>query len=402
MVTVTSNYSSARHRASVGEGYDGVVRVSTNGYYGSGVLLYDGRAVLTAAHLFSHGGTASTMVHLETLSGTQSIAASRVLLNPNYDSVNISNDLALVWLSSSAPTDAERYDLYRDADELGQSFAMVGYGLTGIGATGAIASAESTPVRHIALNRFEAMGEDLLKLPYQSISWRPLPGTQLIADFDSGTVTNDALGALLGLTDTGLGSDEGVIAQGDSGGPAFINGQLAGIASYTTSLSTFSASPDVNNAADSSFGEVAAWQRVSTYQQWIDQSLRASYPDAPERIAEVKKEVAEGNSGVHYAYFMLSFSGTREAADTWISVDYRTRDGTATAGEDYLATAGTLILYPDELQAVIPVEIIADQLDEPNETFYLDISNPVGGTFSEGVITLTAVRTIVDDDALLA
>jgi hypothetical protein len=32
------------------------------------------------------------------------------------------------------------------------------------------------------------------------------------------------------------------------------------------------------------------------------------------------------------------------------------------------------------------------------EYFYLDIFNPVGGSFGEGVVKLTAVRTIIDDD----
>jgi hypothetical protein len=44
------------------------------------------------------------------------------------------------------------------------------------------------------------------------------------------------------------------------------------------------------------------------------------------------------------------------------------------------------------------VEIIADTLPEPDESFYLDVFNPVGATFGQGVVQLTAVRTIVNDD----
>jgi hypothetical protein len=44
------------------------------------------------------------------------------------------------------------------------------------------------------------------------------------------------------------------------------------------------------------------------------------------------------------------------------------------------------------------VEIIADTTPEPDETFYLDVFNPVGATFGEGVVQLTAVRTILNDD----
>jgi hypothetical protein len=51
-----------------------------------------------------------------------------------------------------------------------------------------------------------------------------------------------------------------------------------------------------------------------------------------------------------------------------------------------------------ENQAVIPVEIIGDTLSEADETFFLDVFNPVGGSFGEDVVKLTAVRTIVNDD----
>ena len=50
---------------------------------------------------------------------------------------------------------------------------------------------------------------------------------------------------------------------------------------------------------------------------------------------------------------------------------------------------------------MIPVEIIGDNQAEVDETFYLDISNPVGGSFGDGVVKLTAMRTIVNDDGSL-
>ena len=74
---------------------------------------------------------------------------------------------------------------------------------------------------------------------------------------------------------------------------------------------------------------------------------------------------------------------------------------TAKAGQDYLAAFGTLMIYPNENQAVIPVEIMGDTTPEPDETFYLDVTHPVGGSFGIGVVTLTAVRTIINDDGTL-
>ncbi|HQX08042.1 MAG TPA: Calx-beta domain-containing protein, partial [Zoogloea sp.] len=136
----------------------------------------------------------------------------------------------------------------------------------------------------------------------------------------------------------------------------------------------------------------------SYYQQWIDQSLRTHYPDAPTKAEEVKKAVPEGSSGTTLAYFLLQFTGVRSDPNQILSVDFATRDGTATAGQDYVAVHGTLKLYPRESQAVIPVEIIGDTTPEPDENFYLDVTNPVGGSFGDGVVQLTGVRTIVSDD----
>jgi hypothetical protein len=274
----------------------------------------------------------------------------------------------------------------------------VGYGQTGTGSTGAISTDTFNPLRIKAANQFDADAATLKSYLGSGMAWTPLAGTQLVADFDNGSTTNDALGRLVYRYDLGLGLNEGLIAPGDSGGPAFLGERIAGVASYTTSLSTSRVDPDIDTSLNSSFGEIAAWQRVSAYQQWIDQSLRANYPNAPTRPDDVKKEVAEGNSGTSYAYFLLQFTGMRSDPNQLLSVNLATRDGTAFDGSDYLGVTGTLNLYSDENQAVIPVEIIGDYAPEPNEFFYLDVFNPVGGSFGEGVVKLTAVRTILNDD----
>ncbi|MDD5479261.1 trypsin-like serine protease [Rhodoferax sp.] len=396
MVTTTAYYTDSRYRTNPGEGFDGVVRVSYGGYYGTGALLFSGHAILTATHLFaSRSGSASVM--FETSSGTQTSSVAKILQHPGYDAGS-NNDLAIVWLAGSAPQAATRYDIYRSNDEIGQPFTLVGYGQTGTGNTGATSTGTSSPIRLKATNAFDADTATLKSGLSSGMTWSPLAGTQLVADFDNGTTAHDALGRLLYRNGLGQGLDEGLIAPGDSGGPAFLNGDIAGVASYTTSLSTSSVAPDIDTSLNSSFGEIAAWQRVSAYQQWIDQSLRANYPNAPTKPDEVKREVSEGNGGTSYAYFLLQFTGVRSDPNQVLSVDYATRDGTAFGGNDYLSVTSTLKLYPNENQAVIPVEIIGDAIPEHNEFFYLDVFNPVGGSFGEGVVKLTAVRTILNDD----
>ena len=401
MVTTTLSYADSRYRASTGEGYDGVVRVSINGFYGTGALLYDGMAILTAAHLFE-GTSGTAELSFETVGGMRTLQASRFLVHPDYDPVDGNNDLALVWLQSSAPTTANRYQLVRTGDEIGKSFTMVGYGLVGTGASGSSESNTSNPLRLKAQNRFDADAHKLKTFLGSQMDWDPTSGTQLVADFDDGSYAHDALGRLIVKPGTGLGSNEGLIAPGDSGGPAFISGQIAGVASYTASLSRGDINPDIDELINSSFGEIAAWQRMSFYQQWIDQSLRAALPNAPSRPQDVVTAVPEGHSGTSYAYFLLQFTGVRSDPSQVLSVSYATRDGTAQAGSDYIAASGRLNLYPGENQAAIPVEIIGDRIDESDEDFYLDVFDPIGGSFGTGVVKLTAVRTIVDDDPALS
>ena len=400
MVT-TGDMDDSRYQVAPGGDFNGVARIVQGSAYGTGTLLFGGRAVLTAAHLLV-GQSGAATVAFSTEAGTFEAQASHYLIHPAYDPIQGNNDIAILWLDRPAPVSAQRYELYRNSDEIGHIFKMVGYGLTGTGAIGTQPRTVADPARLQVSNQFDAEGYVLKAYLGGNMAWYPLRGTQLIADFDDGSLSHDALGQLMARPDLGLGPNEGLIAPGDSGGPAFIGGALAGVASYVASLSSNTKHPDVDSVTNSSFGEVAAWQRVSHFQAWIDQSLRANLPNPPITPQEVVKSIAEGNSCTSYAYFLLQFNGVRAEPDQVLSVDYATRDGSAQAGSDYLATSGRLNLYPGENQAVIAVEIVGDAIPEPDETFYLDVSNPVGGHFPDGLLTLTAVRTIVDDDGLPA
>ena len=58
-------------------------------------------------------------------------------------------------------------------------------------------------------------------------------------------------------------------APGDSGGPTFIDGYIAGVTSYGYRLS----GSDIDGGLNSSFGEFGADTRVSSYINWIDKVL---------------------------------------------------------------------------------------------------------------------------------
>ena len=61
-----------------------------------------------------------------------------------------------------------------------------------------------------------------------------------------------------------------------------------------------------------------------------------------------------------------------------VTVDYRTRDGTAEAGSDYTETRGTLTFAPGEDEQTVSVPITDDDVEDDGETFTLLLSNVSG------------------------
>ena len=114
----------------------------------------------------------------------------------------------------------------------------------------------------------------------------------------------------------------------------------------------------------------------------------------------MQKTITEGNVGTTPVYFWVQFNGFRTEPNQIVSVNYSTRNGTALAGQDFIANQRTLKIYPNEDHALIMMEVISDNVPEPDETFCLDVFSPVGERFGPDVVQLTAVRTIQNDDAI--
>ncbi len=90
---------------------------------------------------------------------------------------------------------------------------------------------------------------------------------------------------------------------------------------------------------------------------------------------------------------VLTVVRTSGAAGT-VNVDYRTVDGTAIGGSDYVGAGGTLVFAPGVLASFIVVPIIDDRLIEATETFTvtLRISDPTTGAklgaFSNATVSI--------------
>jgi len=59
-----------------------------------------------------------------------------------------------------------------------------------------------------------------------------------------------------------------------------------------------------------------------------------------------------------------------------VSVAYATANGTATAGQHYTATSGTLTIAAGTTSGTISVPVLNDALFEANERFTVTLSNP--------------------------
>uniref|UniRef100_A0A1B6G5H0 Calx-beta domain-containing protein n=1 Tax=Cuerna arida TaxID=1464854 RepID=A0A1B6G5H0_9HEMI len=85
-----------------------------------------------------------------------------------------------------------------------------------------------------------------------------------------------------------------------------------------------------------------------------------------------------------------------------VILEYRTEDGTATAGTDYVGASGTLVFKPGDTQQTIKLQIIDDELFEEDEHFFVHLTDmKVQGQASHPIKLVTpkvAKILILDDD----
>jgi Calx-beta domain len=105
--------------------------------------------------------------------------------------------------------------------------------------------------------------------------------------------------------------------------------------------------------------------------------------------------VAEGDAGLTVAQVPVALTAPSAKP---ITIDFATLDGSAVAGDDYTAVAGTIAFAPGETATTIDVPVLGDQTYETDEALTVTLSNPVDATPLADVATVT----ITNDDALPA
>jgi hypothetical protein len=103
----------------------------------------------------------------------------------------------------------------------------------------------------------------------------------------------------------------------------------------------------------------------------------------------------EGNKGTTAFNFTVSLSASSSQT---VTVHFATQDGTATSkkgkNNDYTAKSGTVTFKPGQITQTITIQVSGDKTPEPNETFFVNLSNPTNATIADG----QGLGTILNDD----
>ena len=263
-----------------------LITKATGTFRCSGTLLSLGgrQWVLTAAHCLTDGAgnlnTASISVGFNTAVGSPTIAAASWKVHSGWNGDFLfGHDIALVQLAHAPPPSVADYALHTTS-AVGATGFKVGYGRSGTGSSGdTIGSGDQRD----GTNKYDDTHNTMMAALGRSADTdgvaapsEYLPGAVLQYDFDNGLAANDAFGFFFGNADLGTGASEVAAAPGDSGGPTFVGGKIAGVTSYGITLSHSGGTSDVLAGLNSSFGEFGGDTSVAYYSGWI----HANTPDS--------------------------------------------------------------------------------------------------------------------------
>jgi hypothetical protein len=115
--------------------------------------------------------------------------------------------------------------------------------------------------------------------------------------------------------------------------------------------------------------------------------------DPPPSISINDASVTEGNSpfNPNVANFVVTLSAPSAFV---VSVDFTVAGGTATVSNDFNLAQGTLTFGPGTTSKILTVSAVGDLTFEPDETFFVNLSNPVDATIADG----QGQGTILNDD----
>ncbi|KNC54087.1 uncharacterized protein AMSG_09752 [Thecamonas trahens ATCC 50062] len=154
------------------------------------------------------------------------------------------------------------------------------------------------------------------------------------------------------------------------------------------------------NFASGSKGDQAIINTFSFVERSISVPLNVSVGVSdscpPAAVYVLNEEVMEGDTGTVSVMVSLVLTSVVSAP---VDIDYATVDGSASAGSDYVAAAGTVTLVPNTYCYSISVDVNTDNVLEVDEQFFIDISYNGGGPSPVEFRQSRAVVTIRNDDS---
>ena len=209
--------------------------VNSWGFTGSGTLIAPDW-VLTGAHNLVAASSGTFTINGMAYTSTE------LIRNPGWNGSALNGyDFGLVHLSTLV-TGVAPATLYNGSSEFGQLATFVGFGLTGTGLTG-----------YRTLDNQKRAFQNVIDGDFGN------PSILLGADFDNPNSTAD--NAFGDATPLGL---EGSVAPGDSGGGVFLTIESQ---TYLAGVISFVAATD--GSANSDYGDVNGFGRVSAFTPWI-------------------------------------------------------------------------------------------------------------------------------------
>lgn len=143
------------------------------------------------------------------------------------------------------------------------------------------------------------------------------------------------------------------------------------------------------------FGEAMVGTTKLTASEWVRVLQDSVPPPTLPSLAISDVTILEGTSSVgveRRANFTVRLNG-QQVGSSSVTVNFATADGTAKAGSDYRATSGTVTVTANQ-PASVSIPIVSDGAVEPDENFFVRLSNPVNAVIGDG----EGIGTIVNDD----
>lgn len=102
-------------------------------------------------------------------------------------------------------------------------------------------------------------------------------------------------------------------------------------------------------------------------------------------------QVIEGDGGAIDATFTVTLA---PASQRTVTVNFTTSNGSATAPDDFQSTSGVLTFAPGETSKTIAVSVQGDEIDEDDDTFFVELTGATNAVIGDG----QGVGTIIDND----